>query len=93
MQNDFERARELFEMARDDDRVAVSDVECNLLGPARYAAADALFLIPAPNMAALAYKLEIFASEDCFNDITRDQSFAAIIRDARRFADIEKTRR
>ena len=51
-------------------------------------AIQALMLYPAPDAAALAYKLEQFAAHDCgeYNDHIRNPMLATLIADARRFA-------
>jgi hypothetical protein len=79
-------------MARDDaerddlHEVDLSDEECQLLGRAQSEAVSALMLTPAPDLAALAYKLETFAAEDCFglSPQYREPLFAALIGDVRR---------
>lgn len=85
----FARALAVYEMAREDAREDVeNDEEIMLLGRAQSDATEALLLSPAPDLAALAYKLEAFATEDCFglSPQYRDPLFAAIIADARRLS-------
>lgn len=85
---DFARAKATYQMARADAPVdGPSQDEGDLLYPAAWAASDALMLTPASDVADLAYKLETFAAEECFNDVNRDDLFAALIADARRLGE------
>ena len=86
----FDSARIMYEMAKADaeapDAYDLSDDECSLLGTAQSKAASAVMLTPAPNHAALAYKLETFDAEYCFDLIEelRRPLFEAIVADVRR---------
>lgn len=84
---DFKSARAFYEMARDDALEHVeSNEECELLGFAHSEAMDMLMLAHAPDMAALAYKLETFAAEDCFSlsPQYREPLLNALLADVRR---------
>lgn len=86
----FARARANYEMAREDAREHVeSDEECMLLGGAHSDATEALLLTEAPDLGALASKLETFAAEDCFalSPQYRDPLFAALLADVRRLVE------
>jgi hypothetical protein len=93
----FADARATYEMARADACVPaeiegeLSDEECEMLGSAQSHATSALLLAPAPDLAALAYKLEIFAFEDCFwlSPQYREPLFAALIADVRRLGGLK----
>jgi hypothetical protein len=88
----FDLARQTYEMARDDAQEHVeSDEECELLGHAQSEATWALMLSPAPDLTALAYKLEAFEAEDCFGlcPSYRQPLFAALIADARRLGGLQ----
>ena len=64
----FASALAAYEMACEDALEPVdSDEEVDLLGMAQHEATAALMLIPAPDFAALAYKMAVFAVENCFN--------------------------
>lgn len=83
----FAAACATYEMARRDAQESVeSDEEVMLLGRAHSDATEALMLAPAPNLPALAYKLEAFAAEDCFtlSPQYREPLFAALVDDVRR---------
>ena len=85
-QNPFDHARAIYEMARDDAlEPAETDAECELLGHAHSEATSALLLTPSPDLAALAYKLDVFAAEDCFglSPHYRDPLFTVLVADAR----------
>jgi hypothetical protein len=87
----FAEVRATYEMARDDAQEDVeSNEECELLGKAHSEATEALLLSPAPDLAALAYKLEAFATEDCFwlSPQYREPLFNALIADVRRIGRI-----
>lgn len=87
----FAHARSMYEMARDDQLGVESDEEGELLSRAQDAAMDALFLAHAPDLAALAFKMEVFAAEDCFGlcGHIRDSLFAALIADVRRLGGLQ----
>jgi hypothetical protein len=90
--NAFDLARQTYEMARLDAQETVeSDEECGLLGHAQSEATWALMRSPAPDLTALAYKLEIFEGEDCFAlcPSYREPLFAALIADARRLGGLQ----
>ena len=82
----FSIARATYEMARDDAREPVeSNEENELLGRAHSNATDALLLTPAPDLSALAYKMQVFAAEDChaLSPQYREPLFAALQSDVR----------
>jgi hypothetical protein len=66
----FSHARAVYEMALADMRDAEPEMDddcvLTLYCSAATDAADALLLVPAPDMDALAYKLEIFGSEEVY---------------------------
>jgi hypothetical protein len=86
----FDSARATYEMAKADAEAPhdgdLSDDECSLLGTAQFDAATALFLTPATDFAALAYKMEVFEAEEYFAliDECRQPAFEALIADVRR---------
>jgi hypothetical protein len=86
----FDIARARYEMAKADAEAPhgddLSDEECSLLGTAQFDAATALFLTPATDFAALAYKMEVFEAEEYFAliDECRQPAFEALIADVRR---------
>lgn len=86
----FSRAIATYEMAKDDleDESVESNEEMDFFCDAQLEAMDALLQTPAPDLAALVRKLEIFEAEDCFgmSPQYRDPLFDAIISDARRLA-------
>lgn len=61
-----------------------SNEECDLLSDAHFVAMDALLLTPAPDFPALVQKMEVFATEECFDMSNKDELFAALIADVRR---------
>jgi hypothetical protein len=76
-----------YEVARADALEPVeSDEEIDLLGGAQSAATERLLTAPAPDLEALAYKLEVFRREDCFalSLEYREPLFEALIEDLRR---------
>ena len=76
-----------YAMAREDAQEEVSsDEECTLLGTAHSDATWSLLIAPAPDLEALAYKLEIFRDEEMY-ELTEDRVgiiLQAMIADARR---------
>jgi hypothetical protein len=86
----FDSARVTYEMAKADAYAPhdyeLSDDECMLLGTAHSDATWAMIFAPAPDLAALAYKLEAFEAEECFalNDEYRQPMVVAMIADVRR---------
>ena len=74
-----------FTMAREDAREDVlSDEEIMLLGGAQCEASWRLLAAPAPDAAALAYKLEVFRDEQvyCLVDDTVHEVLKCMIKDA-----------
>ena len=65
-----------------------SDTEADFYVDAELEAMGALMLTASPDLAALAYKMEVFAAEDCFN-LDRDcrtPLFGALIADLQRLS-------
>lgn len=84
----FAQARANYEMARSDWATLGEDydnAEADLLADIQYQAKRELMLTPAPDWQGLAYKMEVFATEDCFNMSKqyRDPLFEALISDVR----------
>jgi hypothetical protein len=74
-------------MARDDAREDVdSDEEVSLLGNAHSEATWGLLTAPAPDLDALAYKLEVFREEAMWELVNErvQELFQALIADVRR---------
>lgn len=66
--NAFRSARAAFEMARDDLRENVeSDAEFSLFDTAFNDARRVLLTTPSPDVAALAYKLQVFQDEEIYH--------------------------
>lgn len=84
----FARARENFDMAQADlDDCGWTNDERDYAVDIQRSALYELLQTPAPDVAALAYKLTIFEAE-CLEAITEERPvcFAALIADARRLA-------
>jgi hypothetical protein len=87
----FAGARANFEMAHADLESLPADyenIECDYLVGITLEALDSMLLCPAPDLAALAYKMETFAAQDCFgfSPHIRDPLFAALQADVARLA-------
>jgi hypothetical protein len=85
----FRQALALYDIARADALEPVeSDAEASLLGLAHSEATISLLRTPAPDLAALSVKLEIFAVEDYFglSPEYRDPIFGSLAADAWRLA-------
>lgn len=87
MDGQWEKVCATYAMACADAQEDVnSDEEITLLGTAHSLATERLLLAPAPDLDALACKLEIFDAEDCFglSPQYREPLFAALLADVRR---------
>ena len=79
-------SRRLYAMAVDDAAQAGdTDAELNHYGPAQNSAMVAMLETPAPDLAALAHKLETYISQDCSELISeyRDPILSAMLADVR----------
>lgn len=63
-----------------------SDLECDFYADAQFAALVSVLIAPAPDIAALARKLRIFAAEDAGELRERQRLYAALIADAESLA-------
>lgn len=85
----FASASAAYEMSRSDLEALpenYADIECDYLADIMNDALSAMLLCPAPDLAAVAYKMEAFAAEECFGFCPhyRDPLFAALMADVRR---------
>ncbi|MFC4295467.1 hypothetical protein ACFO0A_10415 [Novosphingobium tardum] len=87
--DDWTAAVALLEMARTDALEDVeSDLEIDLLGMAQVDAAEALMVMPAPHLPALAEKLRTFMAEEIYRreELFVREMVGAMIEDVKRLA-------